>query len=159
MLPLATTYVNLHLRLVITSSSPPESASATAAATAVAEPTIISLLLNDTKQILASHPTIASALFDLFVDIFLYLPVPPTSALLPNGLSTAGYQRLIHGAASENSSSSSGCKNWGEEYAGNNNLGGRLKQLKLKLLDLIAPSNLILQTNVTINCHATMTHP
>jgi len=97
----------------------------------LAAPTTV-VLLHDTKQDIASNPILAAALFDLFVDVFLYSPVPATSTLIPNGLSTAGYQRLIGGAASENSS---GCKNWREEFAAR----ASLRLLKLKLLDLIAP--------------------
>ncbi len=132
-------------------------------------------LLQDTKQILIAHPRIASAMFDLIVDVVLYTPIPSTSSLIPNGLSMVGYQRLIGGAASETSSALMGCKNWREEYnassstsfsttstssgrssrgggagaggsggVGNSRGGGggggsNLKQLKLKLLDLIAP--------------------
>ena len=92
--------------------------------------TVISL--DKTKQIIASNPILAAVLFDLFTDIFLYQPVPTTSTLIPNGLSTSGYQRLISGAASEKAI---GCKSWKEEFM----TRGALRQLKLKLLDLIAP--------------------
>jgi proteasome component ECM29 len=111
-------------------------------------------LLHNTKQILTTNPTIASALFDLIVDVILYTPIPSTSSLIPFGLSMMGYQRLIGGAASEASSASWGCKNWREEYntaanavsgsnsgrgGGGGGAGSNLKQLKLKLLDMIAP--------------------
>ncbi|KAL7535755.1 hypothetical protein ACHAXR_007187, partial [Thalassiosira sp. AJA248-18] len=90
--------------------------------------------LHDTKHLIASNPILAAALFDLFMDVFLYSPVPASSSLIPNGLSTVGYQRLIGGAASQKTSSS-GCKNWKEEFV----TRASLRQLKLKFLDLIAP--------------------
>ena len=87
--------------------------------------------LTKTKELLLSRPIIAAAMFDLFLDVFLYAPVPVTSTLIPNGMSTFGYYCLVGGAASEKSS----CKSWKEEYASRT----KLKELKIKLLDLIAP--------------------
>ncbi|KAL9182267.1 hypothetical protein ACHAXT_012919 [Thalassiosira profunda] len=99
-------------------------------ASGTSEPTAVASLA-ETKKVLASHPILAAALFDLFVDVLLYSPVPATSTLTPNGLSTAGYQRLVGGAASEKA----GCKTWKEEFVAR----GSLRTLKLKLLDLVAP--------------------
>lgn len=87
--------------------------------------------LDKTKQLLAISPILGAALFDLIADIFLYTPVPATSSLIPNGLSTIGYERLVAGAASE----TAGCKTWKEEFV----TRAKLKELKLKLLDLVAP--------------------
>eukprot|EP00804_Cyclotella_cryptica_P020845 CCRYP_011471-RA/>CCRYP_011471-RA protein AED:0.17 eAED:0.17 QI:1356/1/1/1/1/1/5/334/2365 len=87
--------------------------------------------LASTKELMLSSPIISAAMFDLFLDIFLYAPIPATSTLIPNGMSTAGYQCLVEGAASEES----GCKSWREEFASKT----KLKELKVKLLDLIAP--------------------
>eukprot|EP00956_Cyclotella_meneghiniana_P029046 scaffold69300_cov73-Cyclotella_meneghiniana.AAC.1 len=88
--------------------------------------------LAKTKELLLSRPIIAAALYDLFLDVFLYAPVPASSSLIPNGMSTFGYQMLIGGAASEETP---GCKNWREEFATRT----KLRELKLKLLDLVAP--------------------
>jgi hypothetical protein len=87
--------------------------------------------LAKTKDILISRPVLAAAVFDLFLDIFVYAPVATTSSLIPNGMSTFGYQCLSVGAASEKS----GCKSWKEEFATRT----MLKELKLRFLDLIAP--------------------
>ena len=87
--------------------------------------------LSKTKELLLSRPVIAAATFDMFLDIFLYAPVPATSTLIPNGMSTFGYQCLVGGAASENS----GSKSWKDEFSTRT----KLKELKLKMLDLIAP--------------------
>jgi hypothetical protein len=87
--------------------------------------------LTKTKDLLISRPILAAALFDLFFDIFVYAPVATTSSLIPNGMSTFGYNCLAAGAASEKS----GCKSWKEEFATRT----MLKELKLKFLYLIAP--------------------
>lgn len=100
--------------------------------------TSISSLLNKTKQLIAQSPLISAALFDLFADIFLYMPINNTSStsVITPGLSPIGYQRLISGAASQKKSSSSvGAKNFREEFVTRLSL----RELKLKLLDLIAP--------------------
>lgn len=88
--------------------------------------------LAKTKELLLSRPIIAAALYDLFLDVFLYAPVSVSSSLIPNGMSTFGYQMLIGGAASEETP---GCKSWREEFATRT----KLRELKLKFLDLVAP--------------------
>ena len=93
--------------------------------------TIQTSSLADTKDLLLSNPVISAAIFDLFLDVLLYAPVQANSTLIPNGMSTVGYQCLVGGAASENS----GCKSWKEEFA----TRAKLKELKLKFLDLVAP--------------------
>ena len=87
--------------------------------------------LDETKQLLSSRPILSAAMFDLFTDVLLYNPVPANSTLVPSGLSTASYQCLVGGAASQ----SSGGKTWKDEFSTRSNI----KTLKLKLLDLIAP--------------------
>ena len=87
--------------------------------------------LHKTKRLLSSRPILAAAMFDLFTDVLLYNPVPANSTLIPSGLSTASYQCLVGGAASQ----TSGGKTWKDEFSTRSNL----KMLKLKLLDLIAP--------------------
>lgn len=91
--------------------------------------------LRETTRLIQSDTIIAASLFDLFVDVLLYTPVPASSSLVPAGLSESSYTRLIGGAASEQSG---GCTSWKEEYA---SVVG-LRKLKLKLLDLIAPCRL-----------------
>ena len=90
-----------------------------------------------TKQLLASNPILASTLFTLFSTIFFYMPLPTNSTLVPNGLSSSSYLRLMGGAATESSQKSQGSKSWKEEF-GTSSRGG-LRVLKLKLLNLIAP--------------------
>lgn len=87
--------------------------------------------LRETKQLLSSRPILSAAMFDLFTDVMLYNPVPANSTLVPSGLSTASYQCLVGGAASQ----SSGAKTWKDEFSTRSNL----RRLKLKLLDLVAP--------------------
>jgi len=91
--------------------------------------------LRETTRLIQSDTIIAASLFDLFIDVLLYTPVPASSSLVPAGLSESSYTRLIGGAASEQSG---GCTSWKEEYA---SVVG-LRKLKLKLLDLIAPCRL-----------------
>ena len=91
--------------------------------------------LRETTRLIQSDSTVAAALFDLFVDVLLYTPVPASSSLLPSGLSESGCICLIGGAASEQSG---GCARWKEEFA---SMVG-LRKLKLKLLDLVAPCRL-----------------
>ena len=91
--------------------------------------------LRETTRLIQSDSTMAAALFDLFVDVLLYTPVPASSSLLPSGLSESGCICLIGGAASEQSG---GCARWKEEFA---SMVG-LRKLKLKLLDLVAPCRL-----------------
>eukprot|EP00986_Skeletonema_menzelii_P019099 scaffold27064_cov167-Skeletonema_menzelii.AAC.1 len=93
----------------------------------------ISSLLNKTKQTIAQSSLISAALFDLFADIFLYTPIKNTSSTtVTPGLSPIGYQRLVSGAASQKKT---GVKNFREEFVTRMSL----RELKLKLLDLIAP--------------------
>jgi len=91
--------------------------------------------LNDAKQVIAESSIISAALFDLFADIFLYTPVNASSATMTPGLSPMGYQRLVSGAASQKSSEGTNNKNFREEFV----TRVSLRELKLKMLDLIAP--------------------
>lgn len=70
-----------------------------------------------------------AAVFELVLDALLFQPVAGNSNLPPPGLSEAGHKRLISGA-------STAAANWGAEFAS----VARLRELKLHMLDLIAPS-------------------
>lgn len=106
-------------------------ASSTASSQSIDGASISVSSLAKTKDLMLSRPIIAAAVFDLFLDVFLYTSVPANSSLIPNGMSAHGYQCLSGGAASENS----GFKSWKEEFG----TRAKLKELKLKFLDLIAP--------------------
>lgn len=90
--------------------------------------------LKETKRVIITNPVVGAALFEIFSDVFLYTPVSAASSLIPCGMSTSGYERLINGAASGKMVGGNS-KNWKEEFASRT----RLRELKLKMLELIAP--------------------
>jgi len=118
-------------RAASSSSNDDATSSSTDAASAETSSSVsIPSLINKTKQMIAQSSLISAALFDLFVDVFLYTPVTTSTTVTP-GLSPIGYQRLVSGSASQKS----GAKNFREEFVTRMSL----RELKLKLLDLIAP--------------------
>ena len=86
--------------------------------------------LRETTRLIQSDTIIAAALFDLFFDVLLSTPVPALLSLVPADLSESSYIRLIGGAGQN-------CPVGVQ--VGRRNMWGRLRKLKLKLLDLIAP--------------------
>lgn len=85
--------------------------------------------LEKARRLCSTNPLISAAIYDLLMDVLLC----QSSAVLggnlpPPGLSTFGKDRL-------NSGPSTIEKNWAAEYATH----GRLKDLKITILDIIAP--------------------
>ncbi len=90
--------------------------------------------LKEAKRVILSNPVVGAALFEIFSDVVLYTPMSAASSLIPSGMSTSGYQRLINGAASGKVVGGNS-QNWKEEFASR----ASLRELKLKMLELIAP--------------------
>ena len=84
--------------------------------------------LEEARKLCSSNPEISIAIYDLLLDVLLYQTTAVENTLPPPGLSTFGKERLCSGSSTiENS--------WSAEYATN----GRLKDLKIAVLDFIAP--------------------
>jgi len=75
-----------------------------------------------------SDETTGAAVYDLLLDVLLYQPTAANSNIPPPGLSQAGHERLLSGASAT-------AAGWGTEFAA----VGRLRDLKLSVLEFIAP--------------------
>lgn len=82
------------------------------------------------RKLCGSNSAISAAVYDLLLDVLLYQTTASAAGngLPPPGLSSFGKDRLCSGASTIE-------KTWVAEYATN----GRLRDLKLTVLDLIAP--------------------
>lgn len=84
--------------------------------------------IDKARALCESNMRISAAIYDLFLDVLMYQTTPIGSNIPPPGLSTLGRERLNSGASTIE-------KNWYAEYA----VRGRLRDLKLSILDFIAP--------------------
>ncbi len=82
------------------------------------------------RKLCGSNTAVSAAVYDLLLDVLLYQTTSSAAGngLPPPGLSSFGKDRLCSGASTIE-------KTWVAEYATN----GRLRDLKLTVLDLIAP--------------------
>lgn len=85
-------------------------------------------VIDQVRGMLACNQGVAQSLYDLLLDVLLYQSSPSPN-MPPPGLSQAGNDRLRAG-------SSSTARDWAAEMAAS----GRLRDLKLCLLDLVAPT-------------------
>jgi len=81
------------------------------------------------RKLCRTNKQIGAAVYELLLDVLLYQTMPLNSDLPPPGLSQIGKERLLSG-------NSTVAKTWAAEYASN----GRLRELKLAVLDFISPN-------------------
>ena len=85
--------------------------------------------LEKARIVCFSNSSVSAALYDLLLDVLMYQTSATMGSNLPSpGSSTMGKERLCSGASTIE-------KNWIAEYATN----GRLRDLKLAVIDFIAP--------------------
>lgn len=87
-----------------------------------------SQVIDQIRDLLAADPAVAQSLYDLLLDVLLYQS-SPSPTMPPPGLSQAGNDRLRTGTSVT-------ARDWAAEVA----VSGRLRDLKLSLLDLVAPT-------------------
>jgi proteasome component ECM29 len=83
---------------------------------------------DEARRLCRDDETIASAVYDLFLDVILYQP-SPSKTMPPPGLSQAGHERLISGMSQK-------ATDWAAEMAPQSHL----KEFKLAMLSFIVPS-------------------
>lgn len=85
-------------------------------------------VMDEARRLCRDNETIASAVYDLFLDVILYQP-SPSKTMPPPGLSQAGHERLVAGISQK-------ATDWAAEMASQ----GYLKEFKLAILNFIVPS-------------------
>jgi proteasome component ECM29 len=85
-------------------------------------------IMDQARRLCRDDETIASSVYDLFLDVVLYQP-SPSKTMPPPGLSQAGHERLIAGMSQR-------ATDWAAEMAPQS----RLKEFKLAMLSFIVPS-------------------
>jgi hypothetical protein len=84
--------------------------------------------MDEVRQLVAGNRTVSQSLYDLLLDVLLYQS-SSSATMPPPGLSQSGNDRLRTG-------SSAMARDWAAEVA----VSGRLRNLKLALLDFVAPT-------------------
>ena len=87
-----------------------------------------STVMDEARRLCRDNETIASAVYDLLLDVILYQP-SPSKTMPPPGLSQSGHERLVAGISQK-------ATDWASEMASQ----GHLKEFKLAMLSFIVPS-------------------